>query len=84
MGVLGKQDDDGGGGGGGGGNRGLNLELNELACADCARQLHPWERSCPACGGAGVRREDIQPIDDPLLARLMGEIDEPGDALDEG
>ncbi len=57
---------------------GLNLDLEERVCALCRRELPTWVGHCPGCGGMPVRRADLPPAEDPLLARLLAEdSDEP-------
>ncbi len=51
----------------------LNLDLEERVCALCRRDLPAWAERCPECGGTAVRRVDLPPEDDPLLARLLTE-----------
>ncbi|MDP8930990.1 MAG: hypothetical protein M3O70_21055 [Actinomycetota bacterium] len=53
----------------------LNLDLEERVCALCRRDLPAWAEQCSECGGKAVRRVDLPPEDDPLLARLLSEDD---------
>ena len=73
------------GGGGheddGGGGFGLGDDLDPKACPVCRRELLPWQDRCPEDDAAGVRRSELPPVDDPLLARLLDE--EPLDEEDE-
>lgn len=55
----------------------LSLDFEERVCALCRRQLPAWAEQCQ-CGGTAVRRVDLPPEDDPLLARLLTEDDPEG------
>lgn len=57
---------------------GLSLDLEERVCALCRRELPTWVEHCPTCGGVSVRRMDLPPEEDPLLARLLAEDDPEG------
>jgi hypothetical protein len=35
----------------------LQMDLGERVCAECGRDLHPWEAVCPDDGGAPVAPE---------------------------
>ncbi len=59
-------------------DRGLSLDLDERVCALCRRELPTWVERCPECGGTSVRRTDLPPEEDPLLARLLAEDDAEG------
>ncbi len=52
---------------------GPSLDLEERVCALCRRELPAWIEHCPECGGLSVRRADLSPAEDPLLARLLAE-----------
>lgn len=54
---------------------GLSLDLEERVCALCRTELPAWVEQCPECGGMSVRRVDLPPEEDPLLARLLDEDD---------
>lgn len=54
-------------------SRGLNLDLEERVCSLCRRDLPAWVEHCPECGGMSLRRRDLPPEEDPLLARLLAE-----------
>lgn len=56
----------------------LSLDLEERVCAVCRRELPAWVEHCPECGGMSVRRIDLAPEEDPLLARLLSEEDREG------
>ncbi len=57
----------------------LDLDLEERVCALCRLDLPAWAERCQ-CGGTAVRRVDLPPEDDPLLARLLTEDDPEGGA----
>lgn len=56
----------------------INLDLEERVCALCRQDLPAWAEQCHECGGVAVRRVDLPPEDDPLLARLLTEDDAEG------
>lgn len=72
-----------GGGGGGGGDEGGGDEEQGLAierCEICRRELLPWEDTCPDDGGRAIAPGQVQPEHDALLARLLADEDDQGDA----
>ncbi len=61
--------------------RGLSVDLEERVCALCRRELPAWVEHCPECGGMSVKRADLPPAEDRLLARLLAEdADDPDEA----
>jgi hypothetical protein len=42
-----------------GGGSSLHLDLELRACPSCRRELHPWERECPADGTPAVARAEL-------------------------
>ena len=48
-----------------GGSSGLQMDLDERACPECRRVLHPWETACPDDGAAGVERSSLPRTDLP-------------------
>ncbi len=54
----------------------LPVDLSDRVCSRCRRELPPWARQCPDCGGDAVKRTALQSEDDPLLARFLEEEDE--------
>ena len=66
----------GGDEGGGSGGSGLELDLDTRVCADCRRELLPWQDTCPDDGGAAVKPGDLPPPPDPLADRLASMLDD--------
>lgn len=76
MGLLARRQDDGDEVVGDG--LSLQMDLGERVCAECGRDLHPWEATCPVDGGAPVAPEARKASNAmPVPAHLLAE--EPDD-----
>jgi hypothetical protein len=58
--------------------RGQQVDLETKVCPSCREELAAWVKACPNDGATPVKREELPPLDDPLLARFLAE--EPDDA----
>jgi hypothetical protein len=52
-------------------SRGPQFDLDARVCPVCREEVAAWVRTCPHDGAEVVRREDLPPPDDPLLARFL-------------
>lgn len=53
------------------GDSGPELDLDELACPTCRRELRPWESECPDCREPAVLRYSLAPAMPPPPAHLL-------------
>jgi hypothetical protein len=66
-----------------GGSMGLSFELDSRTCPRCRREFPAWVRECPADGMPTVPVEELEPEQDPLLARFLEDEDADEDAEDD-
>lgn len=62
----------------------VHLDLDELACPTCRRDLLPWQTECPDCREPAVLRFGLAPAVPPPPAHLLDDDTRRVGAVDDG